>query len=283
MNFTECKNYLLEFYSKEGFRKIVINTETSLMLKNENINNAYISLVNSNNEIKLELFNVKATFDLNFVEGITIIQNIDNTPIIVTRDNIGTFKTNAELKEIELEKKVKDIKTKYGVEITIDNYLTMENLLTSYINILARKKKELVTLDDYGNKKYDLWYQEINYFLENTFVGLLKAQNIPIYNDLIKDIISDNVEKYTENNKFIIENNIKSMSNKNVENKNVANGFLILLFIGIIFYIFSGNNKSSSYSDSNSYQDRYNSEKAQTLRDIQKAIDDAKYQEWKNK
>ena len=62
MNFTECKNYLLEFYSKEGFRKIVINTETSLMLKNENINNAYISLVNSNNEIKLELFNLFLPF-----------------------------------------------------------------------------------------------------------------------------------------------------------------------------------------------------------------------------
>lgn len=184
---------------------------------------------------------------------------------------------------LEFDKKTKDIKTKYGIEITIDDYLTIENLLTPYIDILARKKKELVTLDDYGNKKYDLWYQEINYFLENTFVKLLEAQNIPIHNDLIKDIISDNVEKYTENNKFIIENNIKSMSNKNVENKNVANGFLILLFIGIIFYIFSGNNKSSSYSDSNSYQDRNNSEKAQTLRDIQKAVDEAKYQEWKNK
>lgn len=175
------------------------------------------------------------------------------------------------------------MKIKYGVELSIDNYLTIENLLTSYINILARKKKELVTLDDYGNKKYDLWYQEINYFVENTFVKLLEAENIPIHNDLIKDIISTNVEKYTENNKFIIENNIKSMSNKTVENRNVANGFLILLFIGIIFYIFSGNNKSSSYSDSNYYQQKYENEKAQTLRDIQRAVDEAKYQEWKNK
>ncbi len=184
---------------------------------------------------------------------------------------------------LEFDKKTKDIKTKYDIELSIDDYLTMENLLTSYIDILARKKKELVTLDDYGNKKYDLWNQEINYFLQNTFVELLKAQNITIHKDLIKDIISTNVEKYTENNKFIIENNIKSMSNKNVENKNVANGFLILLFIGIIFYIFFGNNKSSSYSDSNYNQQKYENEKAQTLRDIQKAVDEAKYQEWKNK
>ena len=184
---------------------------------------------------------------------------------------------------LEFDKKTKDIKTKYDIELSIDDYLTMENLLTTYIDILARKKKELVTLDDYGNKKYDLWNQEINYFLQNTFVELLKAQNITIHKDLIKDIISTNVEKYTENNKFIIENNIKSMSNKNVENKNVANGFLILLFIGIIFYIFFGNNKSSSYSDSNYNQQKYENEKAQTLRDIQKAVDEAKYQEWKNK
>ena len=184
---------------------------------------------------------------------------------------------------LEFDKKTKDIKTKYDIELSIDDYLTMENLLTSYIDILARKKKELVILDDYGNKKYDLWNQEINYFLQNTFVELLKAQNITIHKDLIKDIISTNVEKYTENNKFIIENNIKSMSNKNVENKNVANGFLILLFIGIIFYIFFGNNKSSSYSDSNYNQQKYENEKAQTLRDIQKAVDEAKYQEWKNK
>ena len=184
---------------------------------------------------------------------------------------------------LEFDKKTKDIKTKYDIELSIDDYLTMENLLTSYIDILARKKKELVTLDDYGNKKYDLWNQEINYFLQNTFVELLKAQNITIHKDLIKDIIYNNVEKYTENNKFIIENNIKSMSNKNVENKNVANGFLILLFIGIIFYIFFGNNKSSSYSDSNYNQQKYENEKAQTLRDIQKAVDEAKYQEWKNK
>ena len=139
---------------------------------------------------------------------------------------------------LEFDKKTKDIKTKYDIELSIDDYLTMENLLTSYIDILARKKKELVTLDDYGNKKYDLWNQEINYFLQNTFVELLKAQNITIHKDLIKDIISTNVEKYTENNKFIIENNIKSMSNKNVENKNVALAIIFGAFIlGISFII----------------------------------------------
>lgn len=184
---------------------------------------------------------------------------------------------------LEFDKKTKDIKTKYGIEITIDDYLTMENLLTPYLDILARKKKELITLDDYGNKKYDLWYQEINYFLENTFVKLLEAQNIPIHNDLIKDIISTNVEKYTEKHKVLIDNNIKLNPGETLESRTKLNIFFIIVFIFSLIYIFSGNSKSSSYSDSNYYQQKYENEKAQTLRDIQRAVDDAKYQESKNK
>lgn len=184
---------------------------------------------------------------------------------------------------LELDNKTKDIKIKYGIEITNGAYLTMENLLTPYLDILARKKKELVTLDDYGNKKYDLWYQEINYFLENTFVKLLEAQNIPIHNDLIKDIISTYVEKYTEKHKVLIDNNIKLNPGETLESRTTLGMFIIIVFIVTIIFIFSGNPSSSSYSDSNSYQQRYDNEKAQTSRDIRKAIDEAKYQEWKNK
>ena len=38
MNFEECKKYLFEFYSINGFKKVVINNNTTWMLKNENIN-----------------------------------------------------------------------------------------------------------------------------------------------------------------------------------------------------------------------------------------------------
>jgi len=44
---------------------------------------------------------------------------------------------------LEFDKKTKDIKTKYDIELSIDDYLTMENLLTSYIDILAEKRKNL--------------------------------------------------------------------------------------------------------------------------------------------
>ena len=82
---------------------------------------------------------------------------------------------------------------------------------------------------------------------------------------------------------MLIDNNIKLNPGETLESRTTLGMFIIIVFIVTIIFIFSGNPSSSSYSDSNSYQQRYDNEKAQTSRDIRKAIDEAKYQEWKNK
>lgn len=186
---------------------------------------------------------------------------------------------------LEKDKISKNIKVKYNIDLSIDMCLNIEKLLKPYIDILARKMNELVTVDAYGTLKYDLWYQELNYFIENKYVNLLESENIIIPQDLIKEIIISNINLYLESNRFIIENNIKLDEGETLQSRTITNILALSLIIALVFYfIYSIKNSSSnSYSDTSDYQQRYNNEKAKTLSDINKAIDEAKYQDWKHK
>ena len=188
-------------------------------------------------------------------------------------------------KFFQLKKYIDEIKIKHHAEISIDNYLFMETQLIPYIDILVKKRDELVIFNDYSPKKYDLWNNEIDKFIENTFSSLLKANNIPIHISFLKDFIFKEIEKNYSRYR------LKNVNTIVEEKIRINPTFLFFSFVLIlmILYIFSGkesydiNYGSSSSNSSNTYQDRYNSEKAQTLRDIQKAVDEAKYQEWKHK
>ena len=86
MTFEEAKQYLLEYYSKKGFNKIVIDKETSWMLKNKDINNAYIHLTNKGS-LKIELFNIPALFEKEKFSNIEIIENIEKEFLDSNLDN----------------------------------------------------------------------------------------------------------------------------------------------------------------------------------------------------
>ena len=105
MNFEECKKYLFEFYSINGFKKVVINNNTTWMLKNENINNAYINLTNKNESLKLDLFNIKASFELENLYGIAIVENINGESKILNIGNdreLFNKKINPEIAKLKI-------------------------------------------------------------------------------------------------------------------------------------------------------------------------------------
>ena len=60
-------------------------------------------------------------------------------------------------KFFQLKKYIDEIKIKHNAEISIDNYLFMETQLIPYIDILFKKRDELVIFNDYSPKKYDCW------------------------------------------------------------------------------------------------------------------------------
>ncbi|MCT7586967.1 hypothetical protein [Aliarcobacter butzleri] len=180
-------------------------------------------------------------------------------------------------KFLELKNIVDMLKQKHNVEISKDNYLTIETLLVPYLEILFKKRNELVTLDDYGNEKFEALNDEIKYFIENTFSKLLKENNIEIGLDFIHNFIFEkvNVEGKVYN---------KELLKKEEEIKNTGFIytwiFLIVSFL-IIMAIVKSCSKSTSISDKEYYEMKYQQEKKETLRDIQKAVDEYKYQQYK--
>lgn len=179
-------------------------------------------------------------------------------------------------KFLEIKDIVESLKKQYNFEITIDDYLTIEILLTPYKEILFKKRNELVTIDDYGNKKYESLNNEIKYFIENTFSQLLKENNININSNFIQNYIFDKIN--TEG---------KTYTN-NLKNKEAESSFMLFLLgatiiIVLFFFIKSSINSYSSkfISDDQYYDMRMKQEKQQTIRDIQKMVDEAKYQEYK--
>jgi len=124
MNFKETKKYLFEFYSKNGFEKVAIDNDTTWMLKNANINNAYISLTNKKGSLKLDLFNVKASFELEDLYGIAIVENINGESKILNIGNdreLINKKTNIEMAKIRTQiKKDFFVTTETSIELPIE-------------------------------------------------------------------------------------------------------------------------------------------------------------------
>jgi len=104
MNFEKAKKFLFENYSKQGFEQIVVDNDTTWMLKSANTNNAYVCLTNKNETLRLELFNVNATFDINDLYGIAVLENINGESKILSigndRELIKKI-SNEELKKIK--------------------------------------------------------------------------------------------------------------------------------------------------------------------------------------
>ena len=57
-------------------------------------------------------------------------------------------------------------------------WVQVNKLLADHTPTLARKEKQLVSQDDYGNYQFDKWFREIDYFIENV---VTKASNLAIY------------------------------------------------------------------------------------------------------
>jgi len=86
MNFKEIKEYLLDNYSSKGFTHVAIDGHENWMLKNPNIEYAYIHLTNKDNKIKLELFNVEVDFNKKSLKDVEIIE--DKKLVIQEKDII---------------------------------------------------------------------------------------------------------------------------------------------------------------------------------------------------
>jgi len=159
MNFEEAKKYLFEFYSKNGFEKVAINNDTTWMLKNENINNAYISLTNKDESLKLDLFNVNASFELEYFNGIAIVENINgeskvlnignNRELINKKTNVEMAKIRTQVKkdffvttetsiDLPIEKRIDVISSQriYGINLVKDLFTFVRDIVGGRVNSL---------------------------------------------------------------------------------------------------------------------------------------------------
>ena len=159
MNFEECKEYLFNFYSKNGFTKVVINSATTWMLKNENNNEAYISLTNKDESLKLDLFNVEASFKLEDLVDVAIIENINkeikvlnianNKELINKRTDLERLKIrNQEKKDffvttetsidLPIEKRIEVISAQriYGINLIKDIFALIRDIVGGRVNSL---------------------------------------------------------------------------------------------------------------------------------------------------
>ena len=159
MNFEECKEYLFNFYSKNGFTKVVINSATTWMLKNENNNEAYKSLTNKDESLKLDLFNVEASFKLEDLVDVAIIENINkeikvlnianNKELINKRTDLERLKIrNQEKKDffvttetsidLPIEKRIEVISAQriYGINLIKDIFALIRDIVGGRVNSL---------------------------------------------------------------------------------------------------------------------------------------------------
>ena len=159
MNFEGCKEYLFNFYSKNGFTKVVINSATTWMLKNENNNEAYISLTNKDESLKLDLFNVEASFKLEDLVDVAIIENINkeikvlnianNKELINKRTDLERlnirnqekkdfFVTTETSIDLPIEKRIEVISAQriYGINLIKDIFALIRDIVGGRVNSL---------------------------------------------------------------------------------------------------------------------------------------------------
>ena len=157
---------------------------------------------------------------------------------------------------LKAEKEIERLKSIHNLDINMDIYLNIKKTINHFLNTLLNKRVKLISYDSYGNKILDNWYNEVDYFIKN-----LTIDNKLIYESIIRDIIIHEVdvldETVAKDSPYIF-----------------LFAFLITIFI--IFYFKSQENKNNS-----EYQNRLDREKAETLRSIGNAIDEAKYREYK--
>lgn len=204
--------------------------------------------------------------------------DIDTYLSILFKHNLTFDKFLTIKKEIERFKSIHN-----NIDINIEIYLSIQKKIMPFWGILLKKRRELVTLDAYGNSIFDTWYNEIDYFIKN-----LNMDNNLIYEPIIKDIIISEIEERISSNTKTLQNKLSAQANVNKEDiekgKNTLIGFIIIIVIIILIMSFS----STSTKSSSNYQDRLdreNANKAEDIRklaeDTKKIIDDAKYQEYK--
>lgn len=181
-----CNEVFSEFYLKDGV------CEDCIILAKQRRQNAILA-----KQKQLELEKIEAE---------KIVSDTQKE-LYMKLKNENTSNMNVDI-FLNLEEKVKEIKTKYIIDVSVDNYLTIEKLLNPYLTILRKKRTELITFDDYGNEKYDAWESEIDYFNESTFFPALKKANIVIYPNFIKDYILDKVGIVTYTQSETTVNNI---------------------------------------------------------------------------
>jgi len=159
MNFEECKKYLFEFYSKNGFETVAVNNDTTWMLQNENINNAYISLTNKDGSLKLDLFNVRAAFELGDLFGVAIVENVNGEKKVLSIANnkdVLHATTNSEMErmrtqakneifvttetsiDLPIEKRIEIISAQriYGINIVKDMFAFVRDIVGGRVNSL---------------------------------------------------------------------------------------------------------------------------------------------------
>ncbi len=159
MNFQEIQEYLFNHYSEIGFKKVVVNNDTTWMLKDENIQEAYINLTNKDQSLKLELYNVSASFQLEDLYGITIIENIngeskilnmgDHREFINEKDDDELLEIRSKIKrdifittetttDLEIDKRIEVISAQriYGVNIIKDIFAQIRDIVGGRINSL---------------------------------------------------------------------------------------------------------------------------------------------------
>jgi restriction system protein len=77
------------------------------------------------------------------------------------------------------------------------------DIVTDHLNVLARKKAQLVTRDDYGNVREDPYVKEVRYFLDTQVRPRLDSTEDPLYTNTVVDLtkmIFQRVDHYISEN-----------------------------------------------------------------------------------
>lgn len=137
---------------------------------------------------------------------------------------------------LKAKEEVEKLKSIHNIDIDIENYLLIKKNITPFENTLLQKRKELVTLDSYGNNVFDTWHNEIDYFIKN-----LNIDNKSIYESIIKNIIIIEIEEkiLSAKNENSISNILSTQTNANPKNltqstKIILGSILAILIIWIM-------------------------------------------------
>ncbi|MFX4277123.1 hypothetical protein ACOL3G_04455 [Aliarcobacter butzleri] len=267
---------------------ISLHINTLVSKKIDICSNENVNLEKWNKELEyfiqttiLDKLNISEKY-LSLIKDITE-DKIKNKYWIVTYLGIDNIDLDIDLRLLNIpisteniQKQIEILKDKYNDKISIELYTQILKLLTIFRLFLLKKRLELVTTDSYGNTSLDKWNNFVNDFANNIIIPNLIISNDEINNKIINNIIIHEIE----NNSFP---NISETSASMIRSLilGVALLVVILFIYGIINLFASSSSTQQGISDKEYYEMKYQQEKKQTLKDIQKAVDEYKYQQYK--